>query len=200
MSDIVLDEDSHVYTARGGIVVPGVSEVLRPLVDFSRIPADLLHFARERGKAVHKAVELYHAGSLDFASLDAEVVPRLHAYLDFLAHSRFTPDLCEYIVHHTGYGYAGKLDLYGHFPDGSTALIDVKTGSIEPQAGYQTAAYLAAMVCEFPRAVMAQRCALWLGVNDYELVPFNSARDWAMFQWQLTIWKLRRQESPVRPT
>jgi hypothetical protein len=146
MSDIVLDEDAHVYTA-GGVVVPGVTQVLRPLVDLSHVPPDLLRFACERGKAVHKAIELYHAGTLDFASLDPEVIPRVMAYLDFLRDSKFTPDLSEYIVHHALHGYAGKLDLYGHFPDGGTALIDVKTGSVEAQAGYQTAAYLAAMVC-----------------------------------------------------
>jgi hypothetical protein len=188
-----------VYIANG-VVVPGVSEILRPLVDFSRVPPALLRFACERGKAVHKAIELYNEHALDFESLDPEVVPRLHAYLDFLRESKFIPDLSEHIVHHAQHGYAGKLDLFGHFPDGSTALIDVKTGSVEAQAGYQTAAYLAALVCEFPAAVMARRYALWLGDHRYSLVPFSSARDWAVFQTQLILWKKTTRCPPKAET
>ncbi len=189
MSDIILDLDSHVYT-RNGVKLPGVSEVLRPLVNFDRVPPALLRFACDRGSAVHKAVELWHSpGGLDLATLDDEVRPRFDAYLKFLEFSKFTPQLSEHIVHHTGLGYAGKLDLFGNFPDGTTALIDIKTGCIEAVAGYQTAAYLGALVCEFPMTVMARRYALWLGVNEYKLVPFTSARDWAMFQSHLVVWK-----------
>lgn len=189
MSDIILDLDSHVYT-RSGTKLPGVSEVLKPLVDFSRVPPALLKFACDRGSAVHRAVELYHApDGLDISTLDDEVRPRFDAYLKFLEFTRFTPHLSEYIVHHPVLNYAGKLDLFGGFPDGRTALIDIKTGSVEPVAGYQLAAYLGALVCEFPAAVMAQRYALWLGENEYNLVPFTSARDWAMFQSHLIIWK-----------
>jgi len=190
VSDIVLDLDSHVYSANG-VKLPGVSEVLKPLVDFSHVPPALLKFACDRGTAVHRAVELYHApGGLDETTLDDEVRPRFHAYLKFLEESGgFVPTFSEYIVHHTGLGYAGKLDLFGAFGDGTTALIDIKTGSIEAVAGYQLAAYLAALACEFPAAVMARRYALFLGVEQYNLVPFTSARDWAMFQSHLVIWK-----------
>lgn len=191
MSDIVLDLDAHVYSDRiTGVTLPGVSQVLRPLVDFSRVPPALLKFACDRGSAVHKAVELWHdPRGLDLDTLDDEVRPRFSHYLDFLRQTGFVVHLSEYIVHHTVLGYAGKLDLFGAFPDGTTALIDIKTGTIESVAGYQTAGYLAALVCEFPAAVMALRYALQLSEKKYQLVPFTSARDWAMFQSHLIIWK-----------
>lgn len=195
MSDIILDLDSHIYRRSvGGGILPGVSEVLRPLVDYSFVAPALLKFACDRGSAVHKAVELYHSpAGLDMTTLDDEVRPRVLAYLNFRRHTGFTPLLSEYIVHHRELDYAGKLDLFGAFDDGRSALVDIKCGAIEPQAGYQTAAYLAALISEFPSAVMAERYALWLGDGQYKLVPFNSARDWAIFQSHLMIWKSNRE-------
>lgn len=188
MSDIVLDRDSHVYRHKGR-VLPGVTTILAPICDLSMVPPAALEFARQRGHAVHKALELYNNGALDYETVDDEVGPRLRAYMQFLKDSGYTPRFNERIVHHATLDYCGTLDTFGTLGDGSAALIDYKTGAIEAAAALQTAAYRTALAEELPEAAKARRYALWLGVDDYKLIPFNDARDWSVFLSLLNIHK-----------
>jgi hypothetical protein len=198
LSDIAFDEARHEYS-RNGVVLPHVTGVLRDLVDLSMIrPADL-EYARERGQATHRAVELWHSpAGLDVGSLSSPVLARFASYVVFLQRTGFVPDLVEYVVEHRELGYAGKLDLYGTFKPGffdigprKAALIDIKTGMVEPVAGPQTAAYQQALMCEVPQAALAERFALWLGENRYTLHPLNDPRDWPNFVNRLIEWKTR---------
>ena len=56
--------------------LPRVTEVLRAVglgPDFSAVPAATLEHARQRGTALHAAIEWHHEGTLDPDSLHPEV-------------------------------------------------------------------------------------------------------------------------------
>lgn len=200
VSDIAFDEARHEYT-RDGVLLPHVTGILRDLVDLSMVPARELEYARLRGQATHRAVELFHSpDGLDYTSLSPPVLRRFAHYRRFLEVSGFLPIMAETIVEHRELGYAGKLDLYGTFPahaswlaggGRSLALIDIKTGIVEPMAGPQTAAYQHALMTQDPEAALAERFALWLGEGGYLLIPLYNPRDWPNFLNRLTEWKTR---------
>ena len=56
--EYAFDEATHTHTI-GGVIVPGITTVLRPLYDFDKVPAHVMEAARQWGSAVHKTVELY---------------------------------------------------------------------------------------------------------------------------------------------
>lgn len=77
-------EEGHCYKL-SGVSIPSVTQVLQTagLVDFSRVPLDVLEAARRFGTAVHKACELLDKGTLDERSLDPNLWPYLDAWSDF---------------------------------------------------------------------------------------------------------------------
>lgn len=192
MTDIAFDEAIHEYRV-GGVKVPHVTYILRDLVDLSKVPEAILLYAQQRGTATHRAVELWHAGTLDYESLDAPVRARFISYQTFLNESGFEVIECETKVFHPELRYAGKMDLYGRFPGRRDALIDIKTGIVEPVAGPQTAAYREAFAFDYPPARLADRYALWLGESSYRLEPLTNPRDWPNFHNRMIEWK--RQNS-----
>src|SRR5690348_16409857 len=88
MDELLFEPDNHVYTVNG-IVVPSVTQILEPLVDFSKIPAAVLEYAKLRGEAVHLACELYDQNDLDIDNLDTVIVPYLEAWIKFKADTGF---------------------------------------------------------------------------------------------------------------
>jgi hypothetical protein len=73
---------THTY-AWGGQHVPSVTQILRPLVDYSSIPEHVLEIARDRGTRVHKATELDDAGTLDMDSVTEDIAGYLRAWQQF---------------------------------------------------------------------------------------------------------------------
>ncbi len=60
---LTFDEARHEYRFHGA-VVPHVTGILKPLVDYSMVPPDRLEIARQKGVAVHKMVEADAKGEL----------------------------------------------------------------------------------------------------------------------------------------
>lgn len=80
--------------------------------------------AASLGTAVHDAATSGH-GLMDVSD---EVRPRLLQYHGWLAGTGFDVVATEQQVFNLSRGYAGTFDLLGRFPDGRTALVDLKTG------------------------------------------------------------------------
>lgn len=138
-------KEGHIYKYDGRIV-PSVTQVLEPLVDYSMVPSWRLDLAAERGTYVHKLIELYEFETLD--EYDQELKPYLDAWIQFLADTGFVSDLIEYRVYHPQYKYAGQIDRIGHIRK-KMILIDVKTTAIVmPSVGPQVAAYREAWASE----------------------------------------------------
>jgi len=75
MNKIPVTIDEHPVYRDGERVVPGVTGIIRAagLMDVTGFN----DYARDRGTAVHKAIELYERGTLDVDSLDEVITPYL---------------------------------------------------------------------------------------------------------------------------
>ncbi len=127
MSDLIFDETLHRYTLNGE-VLPSVTQILKPLYDFSAVPVDVLRRAGEFGTAVHKAVELYLKDDLDEDSIDEPIYNCLMAYQAFEADHYDIFDetpIVEQIDYHPKLKYSGTPDLV--FP---SRIIDIKSRKV----------------------------------------------------------------------
>ena len=173
------DPVAHCYTLDGR-VLPSVTQILRGLDDFSKVPARVLEQARDRGQRVHAACNLDVLGILDENTVDDEVAPYLAQFRRFLRESGFTPTLTECRVYDEKLWYAGTLDLFGDLPGCMDVQIDIKSGAIPRSVGPQTSAYANGL---YKRAglMTRKRFALKLEGGKYSLIPLDSTDDFGTF-------------------
>lgn len=194
MTVLTFHEERHEYRAHGRIV-PSVTQVLEPLVDYDKVPRAVLERARLLGTAVHKATELYDSDDLDMDSLSAELVPYLDAWQRFRAECDFHPITIEERVYHPAFGYAGTLDRTG-MVRGELAVLDIKKMmTLGPVIGLQLAAYKEARNCGcVAEQRITRRYALGLRADGtYRLQPYDDPNDFAVFASLLTIrnWRMK---------
>lgn len=189
----VLDEATHTYTVKG-VVIPGVTTVIKPLINYDNIPSHVLEWKRGLGVAVHKACELYDMGKLDKNSIDPAVEMYLNAWMRFLRETKFQIETLESVVYHKGYRYAGTNDRTGIL-NGNRCVIDLKTtAQLSPAVGVQTAAYMAA---ENERLVISpfqltHRFGLQLKPDgSYRLQEYKDISDFSTFLGCLQIYNWR---------
>lgn len=178
------DEASHRYTLDGREVL----SVTQALSEAGLIDRQWFNEgAAERGTRVHAAVQAFHErGALP----EDETAPFFDAYLAFQMDAGFDVEASEEQVCDHVLGYAGTLDLRGHFRAqvSGVDLIDIKTGTVPPHAGFQTAAY-ARLVPGGPK----RRWALHLRANGtYALVPQTKRTDERVFLAALLVAQAKR--------
>ncbi len=184
MNEITIDEN-HVYHDGAGRVVPGVTGIIRAcgLMDEN----GWNDYARERGTAVHKAIELYEQADLDAASLDQVIIPYLDGWIAFKNDTGYESDTLEQMIYSPTYRYAGTLDQTG-FIRCKTCVLDIKTGSFQPWWALQTAAYNAV-------AKAQERYSLELRTDGtWKLIKHTDKNDWRVFLACLTVagWRAGR--------
>ena len=91
MSALVFNEDRHEYSLDGQRL-PSVTQLLAPLVDYSKVPKDVLERAQQLGTAVHRMTELFDNDDLDEDSLSDELRPYLAGWIKFRAECQFEPE------------------------------------------------------------------------------------------------------------
>lgn len=180
---LIFDARSHTYIMRGELV-PGVTSVLKPLIDFAGIPRDVLEAKADLGRRIHAATEFDDDGDLDEDSVEEDVAPYLAAYRLFRQESGAVVVANERMVYDPMYRYAGTLDRVLAI-DGVEWLTDLKSCVTTPlSAGPQTAAYLRAL--NDPR--VTRRAALRLRPDGtYRFEPLTSPDDWSTFYACLAI-------------
>ena len=183
MAGFEFDPVAHRYTLDGR-VLPSVTQILRGLDDFSKVPARVLERARDRGSRVHAACNLDVLGTLDEATVDDEVAPYLAQFRRFLRESGFQPTLSECRVYDETLWYAGTLDIFGDLPGCIDVQIDIKSGAIPCSVGPQTAAYACGL---YKRAGIKtrRRYTLKLEAGKYSLILLDSLADMDKFKRQL---------------
>ena len=124
------DPDKHEYRLDGKLL-DNVTSVIREAGFMpSYTPADLEWYL-ERGRAIHKATELYDKGELDESTVDPRIFGYLKSWktLNFKYHPQHIEmPLCDPI-----YGYAGTIDRL--------PLLDIKSGQPEKWHRIQLGAY-----------------------------------------------------------
>lgn len=180
---LTFDEPSHTYRWNG-VVVPSVTQILRPLMDLDAVDPDVLRRASAFGTAVHLACELDDLGALDEGALDPALLPYLEGWRQFSKDYGCRWDGIELRVFHKTMRYAGTLDRRGTV-GGHNAYVDIKSGtSLYHSVGPQLAAYAAAD-CGIPGA--RRRYAVRLYPHGYELKEYTSPSDWPVFASLITL-------------
>lgn len=186
------DAREHIYRLDDE-VLPSVTQVLKHagLIDYSKIPQDVLRLASHRGRWVHHALQLIDDG-LPVVGMPEEYQPWVDAYMRFRADTGFEVLLNEHRSYHSRWKYAGTMDRTGIIA-GRRVLIDFKTGLYLPAHQYQLAAY--AGLLREPR--MYERGILQLrGDGTYKLhhhIRQSFDRDFAIFLGALA--QLKRKDT-----
>ena len=189
---LTFEVETHTYRFNG-VVVPSVTQVLKPLTDYGMIPADTLEIARMKGLATHKMVELHSKGDLDEDSLPKWMSPGLAQWRKFLDDTGFEMIVAEQRVYHEQYAFAGTLDFFGRI-NGDDVFIDVKRSFLSGAIGFQLSAYQEAYVAQQKAGKDAKRYALKLNeLGPYRLEEFKDKKDFSRFLVCLAFFKLQRE-------
>lgn len=153
----------------------------------------MLQYARTRGIAVDKAIELYHAGTLDMASLDPVVIPFFEAYLKFLDENNNYKFISAKQRRYSNLGYAGEIDLIFESPSGYW-ITDIKvTSKLYPSVRYQLAGYAGLYKSE------SNRMALLLKKDGkYKVEAYCDPEDWEIFSNALNCYQKFNKESHAK--
>lgn len=108
---IELDEDTHTYRVNG-VIKPGANEILRA-VGLAKDWSGVDTFYRDRGIAVHSAINLYLQRDLDEGSLDPVIVPY---FKQFMTWFKSIPEaggllMTEKPLYSPRYDFCGSVDL-----------------------------------------------------------------------------------------
>lgn len=185
--DIAFNAEAHTYTLNGK-PVPSVSEILRPIVDYSMVPPDVLAAAAEFGKNVHLATHLYDLGELDWSSLDAELVPYVETWKRFIEESGAIVIASEQPVAHGVHKYCGTPDRILLLRD-EIIVPDLKSTSTVPRSvGPQTAAYAEAYH-SMRGGKKPGRACIHLKPPNYRVHRRRESTDWSTFLSCLNVWR-----------
>ena len=183
------DEPSHTYKWNG-VLVPSVTTILAPLIDYSMVSPDVLERGRLLGQAVHKMTELYDLDDLDESSLNEVMLKYLDGWKAFKRDTGFEPATIEQRMYHPRFEYCGTSDRTGIIKR-KKAVIDIKKMmSLGAVIGIQLAAYQE--MHNLKGEGITHRYALGLRPDGtYRLEPYLSPSDWNVFLSLLNImnWK-----------
>lgn len=186
---ITRDAD-HVYRDEHGIVLPGVTDVIRAASLSGDAAAFYTEESRTRGSLVHELTRRFDDGA-DDTELVGRFGPGHLGFLDawkrFLEDQRAEVVLVEHIVHNKNLRYAGTLDRTLNVPGRKRpVLVDIKTGTVGPWVGLQTAAYAACLPTPHERWAVQLTDA-----GTYSIKVFDSPTDLPVFIAALTIYHWR---------
>jgi len=170
------DQETHTYTLNGRRL-PSVTEIIACLHDgYASIPPAVLEHARQRGTAVHAAIQYHGDGDLAVDTLDLEIVPYFESWLKFLADTGFRVEGAEQPLYSRTFMYAGTPDLWGSI-GADLWLPDIKaTSLILPHVSIQTAGYQ--RLLQELTGRKARRAALQLKDDGtYRFNPYPQAED-----------------------
>jgi len=126
--------------------LPRVTDILQAVglgPDLEAVPADVLLSARDRGTAVHQAIEAMVYGYFDPSTFPPEYAGYLDGFRAFLKDSGYEAKYAEIEVRHEPWRYRGHPDNIGFMPaqrGPQRALIDFKSGGAAG-VDYQLAGY-----------------------------------------------------------
>ena len=186
-------------------IYPRVTEILRAMglsKEFPDLPA--VRWGRDRGRAVHKAIELYEWGQLDETTLHPDVRGPFTGYLAFKRETGYMPLAFEEPVVHAGLRYRGTLDSRGLY-GGADAILDFKC-SKQPDldaASYQLGAYaMAFMDSDTGGNVMERtlppRYVIQLGEDSYRAHDVTSEVAVRVFEAATVVYWAQREGLPSR--
>jgi hypothetical protein len=160
-----------------GVEVPSVSKLLRPITDeeLRNIPADRLEMARQRGTAVHEAIDRYLSTGFDVSSGDTKLY--MAQFKRFMKEHKVIVIAHEVKLRNYVYGLAGRTDMVA-LVDGEQIIrpVDYKvTYEINTSVCIQLNMYESCL--HSYKLPVAEGLVLHLDIDDYQLVPASKVAD-----------------------
>lgn len=187
---LTFEPADHVYRFNG-VVVPSVTQILKPLIDYSMIPADTLEHARQEGVAIHSMIELECKDELE--DLPDWLAPYYEAWTKFKAETGFKLIASETRLYHSKLHYAGTPDLVGtmqHVGKRTAVVVDIKRSLLAgPVIGLQLAGYQDAINDNSDVRVTRRFALQPRKTGQYMLKEFDDKSDSSTFLALLTIHK-----------
>lgn len=199
---IELIEGTHTYKRTDGRVVPSVTQIIG---DAGLVWEARDQMALDRGTAVHRATRYLDEGILDWATVDPRIAPYVQAWRRFLDETGFCTTAIEEPVYSERWDYAGQPDRVGILwradntePSSATAVVDLKTGTVQPFTALQLAAYGNAILNDDQCSRLTR---IAVGLHDdgtYEMTTYRMM-DWAddlgtfLACLRVARWKERRK-------
>ena len=135
--EFVFNGIDHTYTLDGRRL-PSVTEIIRS--NFGD-PFNSKDWYMQRGKALHKAIELLCQNKLDWSSVHPEVLPRLKSFENFIKSTGFKVLENEVRRYSREFQFAGTVDAIIQVDeDDGLYLVDFKS-SITPEVDIQLGGY-----------------------------------------------------------
>jgi len=143
-------------------------------------------YARERGSALHLAMQYLDEGDLDWRTVPPDVLPRLRQYQIF--RDEMKPEILsiEEAVENEALRYCGRLDRRIKIA-GREGILDMKSPSRCAWHPLQLAMYAAC----FPRPLA--RWNLYLYDERYQLIEHKDRSDWEVCKAILTLYAWRQR-------
>lgn len=178
---------------------PRVTHILESLglgPDFVRVAPDVLALARQRGSAVHDAIEADAYGYLDRAELTPEITPYYLAYRRFIDESGHEAIGSEIEVVHPTWQYIGHLDRVGWLV-GKRVILDWKSGEFDERASsLQLAGYRLAWNAAHPTEPVDLTAVLQLRADgSYRVHDVNAALYEHVFLAAVTVYHARKERA-----
>jgi hypothetical protein len=190
MLQLEFEKSTHVYRY-GGKIVPSVTQVMAPLIDFSMVDPEILEAARQFGQHCHEACHLFDTGELVRDTLDPLLAPYVDAWGRFLDQSGAVVIASEQSLMHLQLGYAGTPDRVLDWGRFGVAIPDLKfTATVPKTVGVQTAAYAKAYASFHGLNKEPVRVCIHLhGDGSYHVHRRQELSDWSYFLSCLNVWK-----------
>lgn len=192
---IEFNEALHEYRV-GGILTPSVSQILQAngLMDNFRHSETALN----NGTAIHRALELHDLGKLDYANLDT----RLQKCIKLWEQFKKEIEVCQiYVVEKQvcfGVLYAGTIDRVIGLENGKIMVLDFKSGSPQPWAALQTAAY--AMAYDPQNHKEYERCCAKVHWDNDRIYykPYKDQTDFNTFMAMASVYHYKKNNGYLR--
>lgn len=140
LMDLRFEEAGHKYWHEGHLI-PSVTQVIDAVYPPNH---HYTESSRQRGRAVHRGVELFEKGILDWSSVHESILGYMEAYKKAKKQMSIkpNPDELERIVYHPNYRFAGRIDVIDR---PNARIIDIKSGAHVPEVVLQQAGYKLAL-------------------------------------------------------
>lgn len=168
-----------------GITVPTITQILEAegFIDKSWYDED----SRDRGTHVHLACHLDNICQLDEESVDPIVAGYLESWRKFKRTCNYRPQLSEQPLGSDRWWFGGVLDSAGRL-NNTGAIVEIKTGIVEPWVALQTAAQ------EILLGAPHKRFAVQLFDDGTlaKLTTFTNSTDANIFQAALSLYNWKK--------
>lgn len=129
--------ENHEYK-EGDMIIPGVTTVLQEVGIIQNSP----WATTGRGKRMHKIIQYFLQGKLDFSDINQEEQELIEWISQVIINYKFQVVAIERTVYNQVYHYAGTIDYIFVSPEKRIFVADLKTGiKKEPWYKVQIAAY-----------------------------------------------------------